>query len=78
MSSIKEIDMPFLALLFAFLLKPKSDFARAIGYTKFYYNTQEKVVAWHKRELERLDFRYCFQQEGLRLVASKKKLQKME
>jgi hypothetical protein len=65
--------MTFLALLFAFLPKPRFRISYYSGYSDLYYSLQKKVVAWHKSELEELDASYASVQDSLRLVNARRK-----
>ena len=38
-----------------------------------YFDCRKKVIAWHRAELEELDFNYALQQAGFRLVAARDK-----
>lgn len=65
--------MPFLAFLWAILPKPNSKIAYASGYAAFYQNLREKVVVWHKKELECMDHRYAMYQAQNKLMQAREK-----
>jgi len=50
------------------LLPQEGRFWREVRLMSGYYDCEEKVVEWHRVELERLDSRFRYQQECLRQI----------
>jgi hypothetical protein len=65
--------MMFLAFLFAILPapSPRLKVVYISGYAQAYYSLQKKVAAWHKRELEKLDFEFAELQGSLNLMRAR-------
>jgi hypothetical protein len=73
LTSSLERDMPFLAILLAVLPRFNGKIAYISGYTSFRLRLQDKVIAWHDAELERLDIDYCSHKDSMRLITAREK-----
>lgn len=54
-------------------LPKQSKFSAKLRLLFDYYSCKERVVAWHKVELEKLDAGFRIEQAGIRLVAAREK-----
>lgn len=57
------------------LLPAHGGFPRRLRVGLGYYDCRDKIAAWHRAELERLDFNYRLQQASLRLIVAREKAQ---